>query len=142
MNKLTIYATGNERITGDYNVSYYVIEKNKMFLEWLGILLEEVLGIENGKHKAMFIDRFVDDGPIEIIQKRISKMKDLHEKYINKGERVDVFYGDKRVYVTFRKSREVREKFVNFVQKHSDWVKIEEMPMESLGAFRQRETQA
>ena len=142
MDRLIIYATGNERITGDYNVSHYVIEKNKKFLMWLGALLEEILEIKDGMHKAMYLDRTRDDGPIEIIQKRISKMKDLHEKYINKGERVDVFYGDKRVYITFRKSREVREKFANFVQKHSDWVKIEEIPMESLSDFRQREIQA
>ena len=43
MTKPKIYATGNENLSGDFNISYYIIEKDDNFLEWLGTLLKEVL---------------------------------------------------------------------------------------------------
>ena len=72
-------------------------------------------------------------------------MKGLHEKYLNKEwNRVDVFYEDQKVYILFRKSRSIRKKFVDFVKKHSEWVKLGERPLESLSFFKynQREIQA
>ena len=47
----------------------------------------------------------------EIYIKEINKMIDVHEHYENKGERIDVFYGSKRVYVTLRKSNEIRKTY-------------------------------
>jgi hypothetical protein len=138
MEKLTIYATGNERIIGDHNVSYYIIEKDKVFLDWLGDLLEQVLGMNGGKLKAKNYIKRLDNEEEQIIPKNIKKMKDVHERYDDKENRVDVFYGDKRVYLTFRKSRELREKFAKFVQTHADWVKIEQVSMEKLGSFQVR----
>ena len=54
-------------------------------------------------------------------------MTDLHEKYENKGQRVDVFYGKNRVYLTLRKSREIRKKFSDFVKRTKEWVKVKEV---------------
>ena len=53
--KPKIYATANETIKGEFNVSYYIIEKDKKFLDWLGELLVEVFEIENGESQAKLI---------------------------------------------------------------------------------------
>ncbi|MBS3089468.1 hypothetical protein J4461_01135 [Candidatus Pacearchaeota archaeon] len=110
MTKPKIYATGNENLSGDFNISYYIIEKDDNFLEWLGTLLKEVLIINDGENQAKFIVKETNDeheNPTgkEIYLKDIRKMIDLHEHYGNKGDGVDLFYGKDRVYVTFRKSK-------------------------------------
>lgn len=127
-----IYATGNETLRGEFNTSYYIFEKDNSFLEWLGKLLTEVFDIDDGEQQAKFIinrkdtegEDWVED---EILIKEIDKMIDLHEKYENKCERVDVFYGKDRVYVTLRKSRGIRKKFANFVRKTKDWIVVKEV---------------
>jgi hypothetical protein len=132
-----IYATGNETLRGDYNISYYIFEKDPLFLDWLGKLLAQVLDIDDGEQKAKFIVERKDNDKGEWIEdkvyaKDINKMVDLHEKYENKCERVDVFYGHERVYVTLRKSKEIRKKFSDFVRKTKDWIEAKEvknMPM-------------
>ena len=136
MTKPRIYAAENENIRGENNVSYYVFEKDNSFLDWLSKLLEEVLEIEGGEQEAKFVIREEEDekGYIRknIYLKEIDKMIDLHEKYTNtsyknKGNRVDVFYGKDRVYVTLRKSKEARKKFADFVLKTKDWIKAREV---------------
>jgi len=132
MEKLKIYATGNERIKGDFNVSYYIIEKNKIFLDWLGNLLEDVLEIKGGKKDAKFWLNEQENDKGEIIgevytEKKVSEMNDYHEKYFSKGNRIDLFYGDKRVFLAFRKDREMREKFAKFLIKQSKGISIKEV---------------
>lgn len=130
--KPKIYATGNETLKGEFNISYYIFEKDNSFLDWLSKLLTQVFEIRNGEQQAKFIikrkdteeDNLVKD---EIYIKEISKMIDLHEKYENKGQRVDVFYGQNRIYVTLRKSREIRKKFAHFVKKTKDWIEVKEV---------------
>lgn len=139
MDKIVIYATGNERLTGDFNVSYYVVEKRKGFLTWLGTLLEEVLEIKDGKIKALNYSKMLDDGGEEYVLKNVAEMKDVHEHYGEGGNRVDLFYGEKRIFVTFRKDRGVRKKFADFLIRHTEWVKVEDKPMVSLGDFQMRE---
>lgn len=133
MEKPKIYATGNENLSGRFNVSYYIIEKDEKFLDWLGDLLVEVLDMQEGKTQAKFIvKRNDDDGNAEeIIPKNIHEMIDFHEHYEQKKERVDIFYGAKRIYMTLRKSKEMRKKFADFVQKTKDWVKVKEIAPEN-----------
>ena len=64
MNNSKIYATGNENISGDYNISYYVLEKNEKFLNWLDKLVKEVLDNKNRKNKDVYV---------KIIKKEIKK---------------------------------------------------------------------
>jgi hypothetical protein len=132
MEKPKIYATGNENLSGNFNVSYYIIEKEEKFLDWLGELLVTVLDIEDGNRRAKFlVKRNDDDGePEEIIPKKIAEMIDEHEHYENKKERIDIFYGSTRVYMTLRKSKELRKKFADFVLKTKDWIKVEEIKPE------------
>lgn len=127
-----IYATGNETLKGEFNISYYIFEKDSSFLDWLGKLLTEVFKIQNGEQQAKFIINRKDTEEADLIEdeilvKEIDKMIDLHEKYENEGERVDVFYGKNRVYVTLRKSREIRKKFADFVKKTKGWIKVREI---------------
>lgn len=129
-----VYATGNETLKGEYNISYYIFEKDKSFLDWLGKLLVEVFEISGGEQRAKFNVETIEEGEdIEkFYEKEIDKMIDIHEKYENKGERVDVFYGKDRVYVTLRKSREIRKKFAKFIKKTKDWVQIKKIPKFSM----------
>ena len=130
--KPKIYATGNETLKGEFNISYYIFEKDKTFLDWLSKLLVEVFEIQDREEQAKFIIKrkdteegdWIED---EIFIKEINKMIDLHEEYENKGERIDVFYGKNRVYVTLRKSRKIRKKFADFVRKTKDWIKIKQI---------------
>jgi len=86
-----IYATGNETLKGEFNISYYIFEKDNSFLDWLGRLLTEVFELHDGEQQAKFVinrkdteeEDWVED---EILTKEIDKMIDLHEKYENKGE--------------------------------------------------------
>ena len=132
MTKPKIYATGNETIKGENNISYYIFEKDNSFLDWLAKLLLEVFEIENAEQQVKFIIKREEDEEGNYLGdkfylKNIKKMIDLHEKYFNKGERIDIFYGKNRVYVTLRKSRNIREKFSEFVLKTKDWIEIKEI---------------
>ena len=125
--KAKIYATGNETIEGRFNISYYVLEKDSNFLDWLGKLLVEVFEIENGENIAKFI-QIEDDEECEQIThiKDITKMIDVREAYSNKmGDRVDLFYGLKRIYVTLRKSHDIKKKLASFMMKSREWIKVE-----------------
>lgn len=128
-----IYATGNSTLKGEFNISYYIFEKEASFLDWLAMLLVQVLEIDYGEKRAKFIinrkdtEEEDDDVEAEVFAKDIKKMVDLHEKYENKGERIDIFYGQDRVYVTLRKSKEIRKKFSEFVRKTKDWIEAKEI---------------
>jgi hypothetical protein len=128
--KPKIYATGNENIKGEWNVSYYIFEKDDSFLDWLGKVLSKILEIEDGEEVAKYIINRKDSKEgdweeEEVYSKEISKMGDVHEKYESKnGSRIDVFYGDKRIYLTLRSSRKIREKFGKFVDETKGWIKI------------------
>jgi hypothetical protein len=130
--KPKIYATGNETLKGEFNISHYIFEKDNAFLDWLSKLLMEVFEIQDGEQQAKFIIKKKDTDEEEGVEdeiyiKEIKKMIDLHEKYENKGQRIDVFYGKNRIYVTLRKSREIRKKFADFVKKTKDWIKVKEV---------------
>lgn len=120
--KIKIYATGNENL-GKFNVSYYIIEKSNKFLDWLSKLVGEVL---NGKNMDVkyYVEYDEEDNEV-IYSKDIKKMTDVHEHYEDKNgkNRVDVFYGKERVYITFRKDKEMRKKFGRFLMKNTEWIK-------------------
>jgi hypothetical protein len=132
MSKPKIYATGNENIPKDSNVSYYIIEKDEKFLIWLERLLREILELDDSHNTA----KFVEDNYEKIIYtKDIKNMTDIHEKYENKGDRVDVFYGKNRVYMTFRKSKETRKKFARFVYKTKSWIQVKKADRKQIPVY-------
>jgi nucleoid-associated protein YejK len=133
-----IYATGNETLKGEFNISYYIFEKDKTFLDWLSKLLVEVFEIQNGEQKAKFIVKEKDRGIEEVYIKDINKMVDLHEKYSNKNDKIDIFYGNNKIYVTLRKSKEIRKKFTAFVRKTKDWIKAKSVNKIPIYAKKQK----
>ena len=132
MIKSKIFASSNETIKGEFNISYYIVEKDPGFLKWLGRLLEEVMDIGHAESKVEFVHQSVYDDNDEFIredvyQKNIKKMIDVHESYENGGERIDLFYGHERVFIMFRKSRGARERLGSFLVKTKDWIKAKEV---------------
>ncbi len=130
--KPKIYASGNENLSGEFNISYYIIEKDSSFLDWLGDLLVQVLEISEGKHKAKFITKNKEDkdGAFigqDVYMKDIRKMTDLHEHFENNQNRVDLFYGKERVYLTFRKTKEARQKLAQFLERTRTWIEVKEV---------------
>lgn len=124
MEKPKIYAVGNRNVKSPANVSYYIIEKNDKFLDWFSRLVINILEIKEGSKKVKFI---LDENGEIVREKDISKMVDLHEHYESPPNRVDVFYGVNRVYITFYKSEEKRKKIGEYIEKSRDWIKVEEM---------------
>ena len=128
MNLHKIYSVGNQNLSGEYSYSYCVLEKDKKFLDWLGELLLQVLKLDYGKNNAKYVtiepyceNKFEE----ETYLKEIKKMVDIHEVYLNKlGDRIDLFYGNKKVYLTLRSSKEVRKAFGKFVDKTRKGIKI------------------
>jgi hypothetical protein len=102
MDKLMIYATGNLTKEGSTNVSYYIIERDKYFPQWLKNLLQE---FELSKDVELVESE--EEGTV--FRKDLDEMIDIHERYESKYLRVDIFYGNKRVYLTF--SGKPEEKF-------------------------------
>ncbi len=129
MVKGKIYSTGNETLEGKFNISYYVLEKDAKFLAWLSKLLVEVFEAENAENKAKFVQvKNESETEREVRIKDINKMVDIKETYSNTvGDRVDLFYGVNRVYVTLRKSFDTKNKFASFMTKSREWIKIEEV---------------
>lgn len=137
MKKSKIYAAGNENLKGEFNISYYILEKDEKFFDWLVLLLKDVFEIKGAEHQAKFwIENEYDEADNimgeKLIAKDIKKLIDYHEKYYNKGERVDIFYGKERVFVMLRKSREIRKKFASFLLKTKEWIKVDEMTKNEL----------
>ena len=88
--------------------------------------MTEVLDISDGRNRAKFIAGYKDSKEDEEVYtlKDINNLIDFHEHYENTFDRIDLFYGKERVYITFRKSRETRRKFAKFILKTKEWVKI------------------
>ena len=128
-----IYATGNRNLSEEVNVSYYIVEKDANFLDWLEKLVKEVLEIKDERHSVKYVYKYLKDedgeekGEFDMYIKEIEKMIDIHEQYGNNHNRLDLFYGDKRVFLTFHKSRETRKKFADFVRKTKKWVEVREV---------------
>jgi hypothetical protein len=123
--KTKIYASGNENIKGDFNVSYYILEKDKDFLDWLEKLALS-LGVKNTE-RIKFVVKHSNDGlNDELYAKEIYKMIDVHEHYENGKDRIDLFYGKERIYLTLRKTKDARKKVANLLLKTKDWIKVGE----------------
>ncbi|MDP2925070.1 MAG: hypothetical protein Q8N99_01735 [Nanoarchaeota archaeon] len=104
MKKLRLKSIGN---SDQFN--FYIFEKNKDFFKIIIQLFTEVfggndyLGLESGEN----------------IQKLdIFKLKDKHESLNGVDYRVDIFYGEKVVYMTLIISLKLRKKFNKRLEKY------------------------
>lgn len=102
MKKVKLYGIGNE---GNFN--YYEFDKNKEVHKILrGIFLKE-FDIDWPLKR----ERFGDNDKKEIMKVDILKNKDMHETMSKEGVRIDIFYGDKKMFLTIHCSPELRLKF-------------------------------
>ena len=119
MKKVKVFGIGNER---EFN--HYTIEKTKQAHKVLKNLFKRIFNIDwplvkddegkNGKYEKIFID--------------IGKNKDFHEivggtnTKFNKN-RIDVFYGDKKMFITLNCSLDKRKEFHKQFEKVAEIIK-------------------
>ena len=104
MKKFNLHLIGN---TGDYN--YYVFDKHQEVAKKLSNLfyvtfnLDYDLTEEYDEKKDEWVKR----------ERKIIKCKDVHERVVSlsNSNRINIFYGDKRMFVTILCSQKLRVKF-------------------------------
>jgi len=106
MTKIKLYAIGNEE-----NFNYYIFDKKQKVAESLSMILHKVLGV--------YLEF---NNPENTKKVNIEKYKDYHERDRAGKIRVDIFYGDKKMFVTINCSEEDRLRF------NEELFKIAEMP--------------
>ncbi len=105
--KIKLYALGNSK---DYNYNYYIFDKTKEVHQILERIFEDIF-----KVRWPVINESMDknDNPVEI-PVNIEKNTDFHEtldRTKKKEERIDIFYGHKRMFVFIHSSPELRLEF-------------------------------
>ncbi len=111
-NKIKLHAIGNE---GNFN--YYIFDKKKVVVETLSKILTKILDLK--------INLYNPDNNKKI---NIEKHKDFHENLghrIRINSRSDIFYGDKKMFITIHCSQKLRLKF------NEELFKIVKMPKPS-----------
>jgi len=116
--KATIFGIGN---SGDFN--YIIIQKHKGMNAWLSYFLKEAFG----EHYPTAIYTF-EKGKHDYKKRKAENLKDYHEtltrshKHINKKvkrPRIDIFYGDKTIFITLICNKRKRKKFTEVLEKIS-----------------------
>jgi hypothetical protein len=91
MKKMKLLGIGN-----DGNFNYYIFNKDKKTITLLGKIIKKFFDIQweskEGYHNKK--DEWI------LVPKKMSELKDNHQQVGSKGEvRVDVFYGDKKMFL-------------------------------------------
>jgi len=112
--KIKLYEIGN-----DGNFNWYAFDKKQQVAEYLSMILNKLFHTywgfqeEYQNKKKKWITRIIN----------IEKYKDYHQTVdSNKKIRVDIFYSDKKMFLTINCSQEDRLKF------NEELFKIAEMP--------------
>ena len=116
MKKMKILGIGN---SGRFN--YLIIKKEEGFLQWLNELLN--LGIKNFIADVEYYSNEKDNYNKTL--KKLSKLSDCHEVYEEASgkRRVDVFYGNKRVFISIILPESQRKKLMDKLEEISIWAK-------------------
>ena len=107
-------------IANSENFNYYIFEKTENLLESLSKVFKEVLGVDF----ILSYEQQDNNGNWKIKTTNVFKEKDSHDavsRSIGKP-RIDIFYGDKKVFLTIVCSNKERLKF------NEELEKIAEMP--------------
>jgi hypothetical protein len=103
MKKIKLYGIGNFE-----KFNYYIFDKKQEVVEIISKLLYNTLGLRLDLHEEK------EDGK-NIIQKEINfeKLDDEHQEIwaIGKNERADIFYGNKKIFLSIYCSLKFRAKF-------------------------------
>jgi hypothetical protein len=114
MTKIKLHEMGN---AGNFN--WYVFDKEQQVAEYLAMILGTIF------NTIWEFDSLEKSKNGEYLSKKINieKYKDYHETIgSNKKGRLDVFYGDKKMFITINCSQKERLKF------NEELFKIAEMP--------------
>ncbi len=122
--KLSIYGIGNEK-----NFNHYTFDKTKEVHKILREVFKEVLEID----WCIEVEEEDKNGEYKVIKIDISKKRDFHEivggitNYgKDKGKRIDVFYGYKRMFITLHCSLKERKKINEMLKKRFKFPKVNE----------------
>ncbi len=111
--KIKLYGIGNE---GNFN--HYEFDKKQQIAESLAMILNKLFGVywefheEYQNKKKKFVTRTIN----------IEKYKDYHGVINSRNPRMDIFYGDKKMFITLNCSEKDRLRF------NEELFKIAEMP--------------
>ena len=112
MTKLVLHSIGNED-----SFSYYVFDKKQEVARKLSYIFYNAF-------KADYeLEEDYDEKKDEVVVmgRNIEKYKDVHENVSSVhtfGSRIDIFYGDKKMFVTVLCSQKLRVKFNEELLKH------------------------
>ena len=100
MKKIKLYAIGNE---GNFN--YYVFDKKNETIKTLAKLLSKIIKVDWHLHRTT-----KDQRQVKI---NFEKIKEHHESLKKKGKtnRIDIFYGTKKIFITIHCPKNTRKKF-------------------------------
>lgn len=106
--KIKLYSIGNAE-----NFNYYIFDKKEEVIERLMIIFSKISMVDWHLH-----DRDTNK------KRNVNKLKDIHEmEGVDKKFRVDVFYGDKKMFVIVHCSQKDRLIFNEELAKISQMVK-------------------
>ncbi len=107
MVKIILHSIGN-----DEKVNYYIFDKKQIVADYLSILFHDIFGI------YWEFDELNDNGKSRKIS--IEKRKDVHEGLTcGSDTRVDVFYGDKKMFISIHCNQKLRLRFNEELEKIS-----------------------
>lgn len=115
MKKIKMLAIGNEE---KFNFNYYVFEKKQKVFEELSKLFYQVLG-----HSWELEYDYFKRGKRTIKSWKVKKFKDEHAAPISiahKNVRLDVFYGDKKIFITIICPEKIRKEINKELEKISE----------------------
>lgn len=102
MKKLVLLGIGNYQ-----NFNYYIFKKDKMLLKTLDGLFKKVFDMRT----HLSYDE-IEENKIDIF-----KLKDKHHSDISTKVGINIFYGDKEIYLTIICNNAMRLKFNNTIEK-------------------------
>lgn len=115
MKKIKLYAIGNEN-----KLNYYIIDKKQKSIENIARLFSEIFKLYLDFHKE-----YEDTNGVWRSRKiNLEKIKDKHKSISNysNNNRIDIFFGEKRAFITISCSQTLRKKF------NEELIKISKMP--------------
>lgn len=117
MNKIKIHGIGNQK---EFN--YYIFDKKQKVAEKIADIIKQIFEL------TWRFEESYERGKGNWVTKKINieKNKDIHESIFGRGEeeRLDIFYGDKKMFITIYCSQKKRLKFNEELFKIGNFPKI------------------
>lgn len=105
------------------NYHFFIVDKNRWFLEWLDQFLGKLEVSSSGESKSREI---ITEGGPDVEYRALGKLVDKHDSYVHKDIRIDVFYGHDKVSITVNAPEEEWGKVKEFLDRTTEWVEASE----------------